>query len=104
MPPLDRAITFEQVDDVVEGIGEHLNLDVARPFDQALDVQRAVAEGGLRFATRGADRLAESAGLARGAHALAAAAGRRLDQDGEPDLCRRGGDPRVALIARCDAG
>ena len=40
-------------DDGVAAVAEHLHLDVARPADVALDVDRRVAEAGLRLGTRG---------------------------------------------------
>ena len=57
MAALDRALALEQVDDVAVVVGEDLDLDVARPLDQPLDVQRAVAERGRRLAPRRLDRL-----------------------------------------------
>ena len=47
VPPLDRALALEEMDDVAVRIGEDLDLDVSRALDPALDVQRAVAECGL---------------------------------------------------------
>jgi hypothetical protein len=55
MPPLDRAFALEQMNGVAMSVSKDLNLDVARPIDQALDVERAVAEGGLCLTTCGAD-------------------------------------------------
>ena len=81
MPALDRALALEQVDDVAVRVGEHLDLDVARPLDEALDVERAVAE--RRHAPRAAppgSLASRRSSSAHDAHALAAAAGRRLDQ------------------------
>ena len=82
MPALDRALALEQVHDVAVVVGEDLDLDVARPLDQPLDVERAVAERRRRLAPRRLDRFRRVAPVRRhDAHALAAAAGRRLDQD-----------------------
>ena len=50
VPPLNRALTLEQMNDVAVSVGEHLHLDVSRPLDQPLHVERAVAERGLRLA------------------------------------------------------
>ena len=74
MPPLDRALALEQVDDVAVVVGEDLDLDVARPLDQPLDVQRAVAERGRRLAPRRLNRVVE---LARVADARACLCRRR---------------------------
>ena len=76
---LDRAVALAEVDEVAVRVAEHLDLDVARPLDRLLEVDRAVAERRRRLAARAVERGGEL-GLARDqAHALAAAAGRRLD-------------------------
>ena len=46
---LHRAVAFEQVNAVALRVGEHLDLDVARPGHIALDQHTLVAEGRLRF-------------------------------------------------------
>ena len=53
MPPLNRAFALEQMDDVAVGVRDNLDLDVTGLLDQPLDVQRAIADSGDRFATRG---------------------------------------------------
>ena len=55
MATLDRALALEEMDDVAVRIGEDLDLDVPRPFDEALHVQRAVAESGGGFSPRRGD-------------------------------------------------
>jgi len=60
-------------------VGQHLDLDVARPLDVALDKHARVGEAGARLVGRGDHALGDLLGRARDAHALAAAAGRRLD-------------------------
>ena len=85
-------------------VGEDLDFDVARPLDQPLDVQGAVAERRLRLAAGRRRRLVDVASVPRGAHALAAATGRRLDQDGEADRLRRGGDAGIGLVRRRPPG
>ena len=67
------------------GVGEDLDLDVPRAVDEPLDQQGVVAEGGRasrRAACQGDRQLV---GRADQPHALAAAAGRRLDQHREAD-------------------
>jgi hypothetical protein len=64
-------------------IGEDLHLDVARAIDAPFDVQRPVAEGGHRFAPRRLNGLERFRPIPDLAHALAPAAGRRLDDGGE---------------------
>ena len=85
-------------------VGEDLDLDVARTLDPPLDVERAVAERARGLAPRRGNRLVERVDLGDDAHALAAAAGRRLDDDRQADGQRRGADPGVALIRRRRAG
>ena len=46
-------------------VGEDLDLDVPRPLDQPLDVERAVAERRLRLAPRRRDRLGERRAASR---------------------------------------
>ena len=65
MAALHRALALEQVHDVAVVVGEDLDLDVARALDQALDVQRAVAERRRRFAPRGLNRSAIASAGAR---------------------------------------
>ncbi len=59
MAPLDRALAFAEVDDRAVMVAEDLELDVARRFEVALDVDIAVAEGGLGLPLRGAERVLE---------------------------------------------
>ena len=67
-------------------IGEDLDLDVAAVLDQALEHQRAVAEGALRpRAARRRARRAVSPSVAHQPHAAAAAAGHGLDQQREAE-------------------
>ena len=97
MPTLDRAVALAQVDHVAVGIREHLDLDVARILEIALDVHRRVGEVRLALSSR---RFECALGLGRPGHdlqALAAAAGRGLDRErpaellAEPDDLGRGG-------------
>ena len=91
MTPLDGAFALEQVHDVAVIVGEHLDLDVPRPLDEALDVQRAVAERGRSPRAAPARCRAASPRSSRmRLHADAAAAGRRLEEHREADLARRG--------------
>ena len=65
MPPLDGAVALADRDDRAVRVGEQLHLDVARPLEVALAVERAVAERALGLAFRGVERLLE---LGRGTH------------------------------------
>ena len=67
-------------------VAEHLNLDVARIGDEFLDEDAVVAEGRLRLRTRAREALRDFLARMSDAHALAAAAGGRLDHHRETDL------------------
>jgi hypothetical protein len=88
--PLDGALPLPQVDQATVGITEDLDLDVAGTGHVALEEDPVVAEGARRLALRGRDRLTELSGRVDDAHALAAAPGRGLDQEGEADLVAGG--------------
>jgi hypothetical protein len=45
MAPLDAALALTQAHHVAVLVGQHLKLDVARPLDELLHVEIAVAEG-----------------------------------------------------------
>ena len=44
MTTLNRAFTLEEMNDVALGVGQNLELDVARAVDESLDVERSVAK------------------------------------------------------------
>ena len=67
-------------------VAEHLELDVARRVDVLLEVDVAVAESRLGLPLRRLQRLRQLARLLDHAHAAAAAAGGRLDDDRVADL------------------
>src|SRR5690606_27313285 len=77
---LQRAVAFVQVDDVALAVAEHLHLDVARAGDVFLDQDPRVAEGGLALSLGRGEAVGEVLGPVDLLHALAAAAGDRLDQ------------------------
>ena len=64
MPPLDRALALEEVDDVPWRVGEDLDLDVAGMLDEPLDVERAVAERAPASRRAASKRLAQSSRVA----------------------------------------
>ncbi len=53
--PLDRALALEEVHGVPVGVGQDLDLDVARARDRLLEVDAVVAEGALRLAAGARD-------------------------------------------------
>ncbi len=83
---LDRAVALAEVDDVPVCVGEHLHLDVARILQIPLDVDGCVGEVRLPLALGRLERLDGLAGRPHDLHALAAAAGRRLDDQRIADL------------------
>ena len=76
------------MDDVAVGVAQHLDLDVARPLDEALDEHAPVAEARLRLAGRAGKAFAAFAVVEGEPHALAAAAGGGLDHHRIADLAR----------------
>ncbi len=86
--PLDRALALAEVDHVAVGVGQHLDLDVARLLDELLDEDAVVAEAGPRLVARRAEALARLGLAARDPHALAAAAGGGLEHHRIADLGR----------------
>ena len=89
MAPLDRAIALEQVNDSAVAVTENLNLDMMAPLDQALNIERAVAERRDRFAPCRLDGIERLAGIGDPPHPLAAAACGRLDKCGQADSPER---------------
>jgi hypothetical protein len=51
MTTLNGAFALEEMHDVPLGVGQNLELDVARAVDESLDVERSVAERRQRFAS-----------------------------------------------------
>src|SRR5688572_30148430 len=100
MPPLRRAFTLEEVHDVAVRISKHLNLDVAGPLDQPLEIQRVVAERAPGFAPCAGQRLGQLAFRSRGLHPCRARARRRLDEHLITKPLRGGGQRFVRLIGR----
>jgi hypothetical protein len=92
VPALDRALALEEVDRVAVVVGEHLDLDVARLQDRALQVDAVVAERVLRLAPRALGGRLQLRRVLHQAHALAAAAGGRLQHEREADARRLAGD------------
>src|SRR2546422_8986661 len=78
--PLDAALALAQRHDAAVGIGEHLDLHVARSLEIALEIQFSRAERLFRLARGGLERRLELAHFAQQAHAFSPAAGPRLEQ------------------------
>ena len=82
---LERAVAFEQVDDIAVGIAENLHFDMARRGDPFFEQHLVVREAGLGLALAALQHLLELRRLVDLAHPLAAAARDRLDQHGIAD-------------------
>ena len=92
------------MNDVAVAVAEDLELDVARVLHVAFQQHRSVAEGGLRHALRGGQRLGELGVRAHDLHALAAATGRGLDDQRIADGMRLFGEVGVVLLVAVVAG
>ena len=86
------------MDDAALAVADHLHLDMARPLEIALEIDRIVAEDGFRLGLRDRQQPRELGGVARHLHAAPAAARRGLDQHRVADLARR-----LARARRCRA-
>ena len=104
MAALDRALALAEVHDVAVMIAEDLELDVARRLEVLLDVDVADAERRFRLALRRLERVRQVGRLLDDAHAAAAAAGDRLDDDRIADLLRDLGRALFALDRTVAAG
>jgi hypothetical protein len=85
---LQRAVALAEVHGVLVRVGEHLDLDVARLLEIALEVHHGIGERGLRFGARHVDRIEQRGLGVDDAHAAAAAAPGRLDDHRVADLAR----------------
>src|SRR5205807_10425324 len=90
MTSLDAALALAEVQGVPVGVGEHLDLDVARLLDVALEEDGGVAEGPLGGAPRRLEPGPQLGLVAGDAHADATAAGARLDEHRVAHPGRRG--------------
>jgi hypothetical protein len=62
MAPLNRALSFPQVNEAAVRVAQHLDLDVPRPVEVTLEVDAAVAERLRRLAARRLDAVARASG------------------------------------------
>ena len=88
MPALNRALALDERQDGAVRVAEQLHLDVARPRQPPLEIDRGIAERGARLRSRRANRAGQIRRVGHRAHPFAAAARDRLDQQRVPD--RRG--------------
>jgi hypothetical protein len=99
---LHRAIALVEVHHVAVAIAEDLDLDVPRLDDRLLEIHGRVAEGLLRFALCTLERMPELFFFVDEAHALAAAAGARLEHHRVADAT--GSGLRLVESVRVPAG
>ena len=102
--PLQGAVPLEQMDGVAVVVPEDLHLDMARLLDPFFDQAGIVAEARLRFALGALQRRAKVGGFLDPAHALAAAAGARFDQNRIADLFGLGFEISRVLVVAVIAG
>ena len=86
--PLQRAVALAQMHHVLVRVGKHLDLDVARLLEIALEVDRRICKGRLRFAARHVDGVEQRRLRVHDAHAAPATAAGGLDDHGIADLAR----------------
>ncbi len=80
MTALQRAVALVQVHCVAVRVGEHLDLDMPPLFDEAFEQHAIIAKGLRGFTARAGERFVELGCGAHDAHAFAAPARDRLDQ------------------------
>jgi hypothetical protein len=95
---LDRAVALAEVDDGAVRVCQHLDLDVARILEVALDVDRRVGEVRLPLAAGGFEGALDLVRRGNDLEALPSAAGRRLDRDRPAQLVAQ----RANLVRRRD--
>lgn len=81
VPPLNRAVAFEQMNAISLRISENLNFNVPWPLEEAFDENGAVAEGGLGLTDSSAEGVCEFGLFANDAHAASTSAHSGLDND-----------------------
>ena len=59
VPPLERAVALAEMDGAALAVAQHLDLDVARPVEIFLEIERIVAEGRAGLGPRGGERVGE---------------------------------------------
>ena len=84
--PLDRALALAEREHAAVLVAEHLDLDVPRRHERLLEVEGAVRERGLGLGAGRRVRRLERVGVVNEAHALAASARGRLQQNREAEL------------------
>ena len=91
---LHGAVALAQIHGVAVGVGQHLELDVARVFQELLHIHHGIAECRLRFALGHGDGVQERRLGVHHAHAASAAAAGGLDDHRIADAARDLDDSR----------
>ena len=100
MAPLNRTLAFAEMNRRAVRVGKNLKLDVARIAQIAFEQHRVVAERGQRLTLGGVERFFERGGRCDDAHAAAAAARARLDQQRKADaFCLRAQRLEALIVA-----
>ena len=86
---LNRAVTFEQVDEAAVGVAQKLHFDVPGAPDELFQIDFILAEGGFGFSFARLHRVEEFVLAFDRPHAPAAAAPGRLEHDGIADFRRQ---------------
>jgi len=86
---LDRAVALAEMDHMPMLIGEQLNLDMARVFDEAFEVDPVIAKASHGFSPGGLESTRQVLVAQGNAHATSTAAGGGLDHDRITDLAGR---------------
>ena len=89
---LERAVAFAEVDGVAVFVGQYLDFDVARGFEEFFHVHHVVAKGLARFGFGEAYGIDDFVSAAHDAHATTAAAASGFDDDGIADALGGGAD------------
>ena len=90
MPSLHTAVSLVEVDHVAVGVGQDLNLDVARVDHRLFEVDHRISERRFSFPAGRLDGFGQCVGLADPPHPAPAAAGNRFDEQREFHVGRGG--------------
>ena len=90
--PLRRAVALEEMHGVAVPVAEHLELDVARPFEQALEIHLGVAEAAARHRARALDHVEQLRFVLRGSMPMPPPPPAGFTSTGKADRARRGED------------
>ena len=102
---LERAVAFEQMDDVAVRVAKHLHLNMARALDIFFDQDMGVAERSGSFTLARRERIGKVGSSFDLAHPLAAATCDGLDEHGVADLCGTLGEEcRILVLAHITGG